>query len=108
MYILSRRVGPRDDFTCQVCGRDCNEYFEVGHKIDRMMGGLDTLNNVCVMCYTCNRCKPLHRTLEEYEAWVKAGGILPRFFELFTEMINSNERITDASIPTSSRHSRGD
>lgn len=71
---IRRRIFKRDKGICQVCGLDCSEYWECGHIIDRMAGGTDLDDNLVVMCYYCNRLKPIHETKEEYDEWAAKGG----------------------------------
>lgn len=67
-------VFERDDGICQVCGRELTpNRYECGHKVDRVSGGNDHPDNLVVMCGTCNRLKPKHRTEEEYEVWIDNG-----------------------------------
>lgn len=68
-------VWERDGPICQVCREEIDmDYYECGHKIDRVCGGSDDPENLVVMCNLCNRLKPLTDTLEEYEAWAATGG----------------------------------
>jgi 5-methylcytosine-specific restriction endonuclease McrA len=72
---IRRRIWERDKGVCQVCGYDLNnepQYYELGHKVDRVAGGSDMDDNLCVQCNCCNRLKPVHETLEEYDAWANA------------------------------------
>lgn len=72
---LRKQVWERDNGVCQVCGQAFEyEYYELGHKVDRVCGGDDVLDNLCVMCNVCNRLKPLHENLDEYNQWVSSGG----------------------------------
>ncbi len=76
-YMLRRQVFERDGGMCQVCGLDLNatpQYYECGHKVDRVAGGLDDLDNLDTMCNWCNRTKPVHRRLGEYRIWLEGGG----------------------------------
>ena len=71
-------VYDRDEGVCQVC-KDKVAFegeYECGHKIDRQVGGSDEPENLVVMCYLCNRTKPITETMEEYEAWAAMGGKL--------------------------------
>lgn len=70
----------RDNFTCQVCDLDLEEYpdrLTVGHKIDKACGGSDRGSNLCLQCVRCNPRKPHHRDLAQYEEWIERGGVLP-------------------------------
>lgn len=68
---LKRAVFERDGFVCQVCGIDeATVCYHAGHIVDRVANGLDTLDNVVVMCEQCNMTKPVHETREEYDAWL--------------------------------------
>lgn len=74
---LRKQVWERDRGICQVCGLQVEpQYYELGHKVDRCCGGDDVVDNLCVMCNVCNRHKPPHHTLAEYEQWVAADGWL--------------------------------
>lgn len=70
-------VFDRDWGICHACGNEIDRAeYECGHIIDRVCGGSDALANVVVMCRTCNQLKPCHETVEQYVAWVDAGGWL--------------------------------
>jgi hypothetical protein len=60
----------RDRGICWVCNGFVKllEY-DLGHLVDRCMGGTDTIDNVAVMHKKCNLAKPLHATLEEALKW---------------------------------------
>ena len=61
----------RDMGRCQVCLEKVGRVWDLGHLIDRCVGGADELENVYVMCQHCNRTtKPVHRTREEALEWV--------------------------------------
>ena len=78
--IIKQRIWERDDFVCQVCGLDLEEYpdrLPVGHNIDKVCGGSNRAVNLRPQCVRCNSRKPHHRSLSEYEAWVGNGGVLP-------------------------------
>jgi len=70
----------RDGGRCMVCGSSLAgedaAYYECGHIIDRFLGGSDHINNLVVMCITCNRLKPGTRTRDEYLAWARRGSPL--------------------------------
>ena len=70
-------VWDRDGGVCQVCG-DCIpiDHYECGHKIDRVAGGKDIADNLAVMCTMCNRLKPVHDTIEQYNTWRENPGHL--------------------------------
>jgi 5-methylcytosine-specific restriction endonuclease McrA len=75
---LRKQVYARDGGRCMVCGGDLTGdnavYWECGHIIDRFLGGPDHINNLVVMCITCNRLKPPTKTRDEYLAWAVNGG----------------------------------
>ena len=68
---LRFEVYDRDKGICDVCRRlIALDEFECGHIVDRCASGEDSLENLVVMCSTCNRVlKPVHDTLEQYEDW---------------------------------------
>jgi hypothetical protein len=66
----------RDEGRCQVCLVFVPDKYEIGHKIDWAAGGSSEPDNLAIMCYICNRIKPAHKTLEEYETWAAGGGRL--------------------------------
>lgn len=75
---LRGEVWERDKGVCQVCGDDLTEqdrFYECGHIVDRAIGGKDELSNLLVMCILCNRLKPFHYTVEQFEEWRSAGGV---------------------------------
>lgn len=50
----------RDNYACQICGRTSQEdgvKLEIDHKIPKSKGGLDTLDNLWTLCFTCNSGK---------------------------------------------------
>jgi 5-methylcytosine-specific restriction endonuclease McrA len=60
----------RDQGICWLCGERFEwQYYHLGHIVDRVVGGLDTPDNLAVMCNRCNMSKTLHHTKEEAEAW---------------------------------------
>jgi 5-methylcytosine-specific restriction endonuclease McrA len=68
---LRVQVYRRDGGICQVCLARVGRRWDVGHLVDRCVGGPDTLGNCVAMCEHCNRRrKPIHRTLEEALGWV--------------------------------------
>jgi 5-methylcytosine-specific restriction endonuclease McrA len=68
---LRQEVWKRDNGFCNVCWslQSFVEY-ELGHIVDRVVGGKDEMDNLVVMCAPCNRMKPFHHSKEEYEAWI--------------------------------------
>ena len=74
---MRRLIFLRDDGICWGCGNVVDwEYYELGHIVDRLMGGLDVPDNLAVMCVLCNRNKPFHRTREQAEHWARQGGFM--------------------------------
>lgn len=74
---MAELIYDRDLGRCEVCGVDLRErYYECGHLVDRIAGGLDTPDNLVTMCGFCNRMKPVHDTLEDAWAWVNDGGAM--------------------------------
>ena len=70
---LRRALFLRDRGICQVCLLRVGRLWDVGHLVDRCMGGEDLLENLVLMCVHCNRTrKPLHRTRDEALAWLSA------------------------------------
>jgi 5-methylcytosine-specific restriction endonuclease McrA len=53
---LRQRAFERDGYCCTYCG-DVDGPFEVDHIHPRVLGGENTLDNVCVACRFCNRSK---------------------------------------------------
>lgn len=48
----------RDGHTCQNCGRGVTRpEAHTDHKVPRAMGGSDTLENLQILCSTCNLAK---------------------------------------------------
>lgn len=51
----------RDNFTCQICGSSWrngdNVKLEIDHKYPRSKGGVNSENNLQVLCFSCNRQK---------------------------------------------------
>lgn len=83
---IRREVWLRDGPVCQVCDRKITENdYQCGHIVDRCVGGSDDLSNLVVMCTACNQLKPIHKTPEDYRAWVASGGwesdIMARLFK---------------------------
>ncbi|HUC79234.1 MAG TPA: HNH endonuclease [Candidatus Saccharimonadales bacterium] len=60
----------RDKGICWICNTfvELKDY-DLGHLIDRSMGGDDAYDNLVVMHTFCNGQKPLHKTLEECLKW---------------------------------------
>ena len=87
-------VFERDHGICQVCGLDIikfedyhniENFYECGHKVDRVCGGSDELDNLVVMCTRCNRFKPLHNNENEYQTWIDNGGIIYDLTNFFSK-----------------------
>jgi len=79
---LREQIWRRDKGTCQCCGANDDKTmasWELGHIIDRLNGGKDEATNLLVMCLVCNRNKPFHNSVEEFEAWRMDGGWWGRF-----------------------------
>jgi 5-methylcytosine-specific restriction endonuclease McrA len=69
---LRKEVYRRDEGRCQVCLFRVGKLWDAGHLVDRCVGGADTPENCVLMCSRCNRSiKPIHRTLEEAQAWIR-------------------------------------
>lgn len=68
---LRELVYERDHGICWVCREPVPErHYELGHIVDRVMGGADAPENVVVMCVLCNRAyKDCHATFEEALEW---------------------------------------
>ena len=65
-----RIVWKRDGGICHVCCVDVRPTdYHCGHIVDQAVGGSDDLDNLVVMCASCNLTKPFHRSREEYEQW---------------------------------------
>lgn len=67
---LRSKIYIRDKAICWVC----NEFvelpdYDLGHLIDRCMGGWDNYDNLVVMHTKCNLMKPRHQTLEDAMRW---------------------------------------
>lgn len=64
-------IWERDGGVCWKCREAIPwRYYELGHLVDRVVGGLDIPENLVVMCISCNRLwKPLHEMIEEAERW---------------------------------------
>lgn len=84
---LRSRVLKRDKSTCQVCfipvkdEKGFASSYECGHIVDKMLGGEDALSNLLCMCFRCNQNKPVHRTIEEFDAWRQTGAWWPKFVQ---------------------------
>lgn len=75
---LREKVYERDAHRCRVCGHLVTwANYELGHMVERFLGGSDDESNVVVMHYTCNHHKPEHRTRAEAEAWIADGYWIP-------------------------------
>ena len=71
---LRKAVWARDKGVCGVCGGMCySDAWHLGHIVDHMVGGADSLENLLVMHDMCNQFKPVHESRAEFDAWVKAG-----------------------------------
>lgn len=74
---LRQWIWVRDRGQCQVCGKRLKwEEYICGHKVDRSMGGCYIESNLMVMCSRCDRSKPKHQTMTEFEAWRETMVIL--------------------------------
>lgn len=68
---LRQSVKERDGDYCRVCGMKVGKHWDLGHLQDRIVGGEDTLDNLAVMCQSCNRVrKPIHRERGEALEWM--------------------------------------
>lgn len=55
---LRQRVLVRDSYACQLRLQACTEYAtEVDHKLSRMLGGDDSMENLQASCRNCNLLK---------------------------------------------------
>lgn len=55
---LRRAVFERDNYTCQYCGRSCEEAeLEIEHIIPVSKGGNNDIRNLATACRACNRSK---------------------------------------------------
>ena len=61
-YKLRFIVLKRDDYRCQICGRDAQDgiKLEVDHKTPVAKGGTDDPLNLWTLCFDCNRGKRDH------------------------------------------------
>jgi hypothetical protein len=68
-------IWQRDNGQCHVCGRHIplNDWYECGHIVDRVNGGINHPSNLVVMCRPCNQLKPGHATRAEYLQWIADG-----------------------------------
>ncbi|HKD00465.1 MAG TPA: HNH endonuclease [Methylomirabilota bacterium] len=70
---LRKEIYRRDRGICQACLMRVGRLWDLGHLVDRCIGGCDAPENLVLMCVRCNRSiKPVHRTLEEAWAWLEA------------------------------------
>lgn len=70
---LRELVWQRDHGVCLVCGVAITlDDYHLGHLVDRAIGGVDTPDNVVVMCEPCNMGKPLHESRAEAWEWINA------------------------------------
>jgi 5-methylcytosine-specific restriction endonuclease McrA len=64
----------RDRGMCQVCGSRVGRMWDIGHLVDRCVGGSDDPSNLVLMCAHCNRVeKPITPTRAEALAWLAAA-----------------------------------
>lgn len=76
---LRRSVYLRDKGICQACLLRAGVLWDVGHLVDRCVGGTNALSNLVLMCVRCNRTeKPIHRTRQEALAWLRERRRLAR------------------------------
>ena len=67
---LRSKIYLNDNGTCWVCGKFVELVdYDLGHLIDRCMGGWDDYDNLAVMHTKCNLGKPRHITLDDAEQW---------------------------------------
>ena len=60
----------RDNGICWICNTFTQlQDYDLGHLVDRSVGGLDTYDNVTVMHTSCNLKKPIFHSLEEALRW---------------------------------------
>jgi hypothetical protein len=67
---LRSNIYLRDKGICWICNsfvQLCD--YDLGHLVDRCMGGQDELDNLVVMHKRCNLSKPHHNTLEDCLKW---------------------------------------
>ena len=65
-------VYQRDGGLCQSCMLPVGRRWDVGHLVDRCVGGDNTLSNLILQCQHCNRRrKPVHRTRAEALDWLE-------------------------------------
>ena len=75
---LRSRIYIRDKAICWIC----NDFvalpdYDLGHLVDRCMGGWDDYDNLAVMHTKCNLSKPHHTTLEGAMKWKLTRFIQP-------------------------------
>lgn len=91
--VMRRLIYLRDDGICWGCGAVTTwPSFQLGHLIDRMIGGFDIPENLAVMCDLCNTIKPLTFTIEEAVAWRDAGGGTGQIIAGMDEAIHAHPR----------------
>jgi hypothetical protein len=92
------KIFKRDGGICQVCGADIRKiehenrlppmsFYECGHIVDQFISHDDSDGNLLCMCLVCNRFKPPHRTKQEFQDWLDAGG----WVEPWIEKLKSKE-----------------
>jgi 5-methylcytosine-specific restriction endonuclease McrA len=71
---LRHRVYRRDGGRCQTCLERVGRLWDLGHLVDRSVGGTDAIDNVILMCPRCNRSeKPITPTRAEALEWLRAA-----------------------------------
>lgn len=56
---IALAVKRRDNFTCVKCGfKSTGELIHAAHKIARVYGGPDSMENVITLCVVCHRYQP--------------------------------------------------
>jgi 5-methylcytosine-specific restriction endonuclease McrA len=69
---LRREIYARDGGRCRACGLRVGRVWDAGHLVDRIVGGQDSLDNLVLMCQSCNRVKkPITRTRTEALEWLE-------------------------------------
>jgi 5-methylcytosine-specific restriction protein A len=90
--VLRRLIYERDKGICAVCGQACSfGAFDLGHLVDRFMGGTDNPDNLTVMHSHCNQLKPFHDTKEDALAWTSTKPIQRIWEEAVEEVLNLME-----------------
>lgn len=84
----------RDRGICIVCNSFVPmDDYELGHLVDKTMGGEAVYENVAVMHKQCNAAKPFHRTLREFMEWKLTRGLPDRKTNSLPAMPNINQYI---------------